>query len=145
VATEAMIAMADRQPTRAVGINNPDATLHRPRSDEQVEAEERAAAGRSIVRLTLGRHACAELMSCPRHGRKACGRHRRCSHPQHADDLALAVEALQAFGLAEHEPVTQLRCSTCHRRKAVSQFARSNETCKPCLSTKKAAREAGMA
>lgn len=138
MATEAAIGIAARgdynPPASATMHHEGDATLYRPRAAAQVEADERRQAARSVIRLALGRHACPALASHPK----------PCLDPRHKDDVRDAREVLQTCGLADHEPVTQLRCSTCHRRKAVSQFAKSNETCKPCLSAKKAAREAGM-
>lgn len=142
MATESMIAAACRNPTRAVGISNPDATLYRPRGYEDVETEERARAGREVLRLVLAGHDCAALPACPKHGRDVCDC-RLCLHPDHADDMALALEALETLGLKDADALT-LQCSTCHLVKAVDRFPKGRETCKTCLYRRsKAAREAG--
>jgi hypothetical protein len=143
VATEAMIAAACRNPTRAVSISNPDATLYRPRGYEDAEAEERAKAGRQVLRLVLAGHDCAALPACPDHGRDVCDCH-PCLHPDHADDMALALEALETFGLKDADALTR-RCSTCHLVKNADRFPNGKETCKTCLYRRsKAAREAGQ-
>lgn len=141
MATESMIAAACRNPTRAVGISNPDATLYRPRGYEDVEAEERAKAARSVVRMALGRHSCPDLAACARHGREL-GRRRACKHPQHVVDMAVALEVLEALGLKDGGLTTHRKCSTCHLSKSVERFPKGRDTCKTCLHKKsKAGRE----
>jgi hypothetical protein len=139
-----MIDAAMRTPTRSVGAHNPDATLHRPRLPEDVEAEERAAAARSVVRMVLGRHSCPRLAACPKHGQDLCDCV-PCTHSEHATDVADARDALLAFGMASCAPLTHRTCCTCHRSKPLSRFSKKNLTCKERLSAKKAEREAGLA
>lgn len=135
MATEAMIAMAARKPTRPVGVNNPDATLHQPRGYEDADAEERRKAVRTVIRLALGRHDCPALASRPK----------PCRDRRHKADARDAREVLETCGLADTEPVAQLRCSTCHRSKPVNRFPKSIQTCKACLAKKKTDREARLA
>lgn len=147
MATSKMIDIASRDWKPGVSAtmhHEAEAVLYRPRMDADFEAQERAKASRSVLRMALGRHDCPRLAPCDEHGQEPCDC-RPCHHPNHADDTALAGEALLAFGLAEQERPTHWTCSTCHRVKAVSRFAKTNQTCKECLSKKKAAREAGVA
>ena len=149
MATSKMIDMAARGDwlpgVSATMHHEAESSLHRPRSSQEEEAAERRKAGRTVLRMALGRHDCAELDPCPKHGVKPCSRHRRCSHLQHDDDMALALEGLQALGLADSGVLTR-KCSTCHLVKAADKFPKERETCKSCLyGRSKAAREAGQA
>lgn len=148
MATSKMIDMAARGDwlpgVSAAMHHEAESSLYRPRSSEEQEAAERRKAGRTVLRMALGRHGCAELDPCPKHGVKACSCHRRCSHPQHDGDWALAVEALQALGLADSGVITR-KCSTCHLVKPADKFPKDRETCRSCLyGRSKAARKAGQ-
>jgi hypothetical protein len=139
-----MIDWAMRGQTKPVGVSNPEAVLHRPRGYEDAEAVERGKAARSVIQMALGRHNCAKLPACPEHGKAVC-ECVPCLDPRHVEDLQRAREALQAFGLAEMAPAADLTCSTCHKVKPRSCYSKSNQTCRACLSEKKAVREAKQA
>jgi hypothetical protein len=142
-----MIDMAAREYRPGVPAtmhHEAEAVLTRPRASQDVEAAERAAAVRSVIRMALSRHNCPRVAACAEHGQDVCDC-RPCLHPEHAADASLAHETLRACGLAENERVTHLVCSTCHKSRVVSAFSKKNQTCKECLSEKKRAREAGMA
>ena len=146
MATSNMIEAAARGPAKpgvsAAVHRAADAALYRPRSSGDAEETERLTTIRQVIRMALGRHNCARLPACPAHGQDRCDCN-PCRHPQHGDDMALAAGALRALGLADEARTTHLTCGTCHRSKAVSQFSARHQTCKSCLSEKKAAREAG--
>lgn len=120
-----------------------DAALYRPRSSGDAEAAEHRTTIRQVIRMALGRHDCARLPACPAHGQARCNCN-PCRHPQHGNDMALAAATLRAFGLVDESRITHLMCGTCHKSKALSQFSATNQTCKGCLSSKKAAREASL-
>lgn len=145
MATERMIEVAARGPFKpgvsATMHHEAEAVLLRPRAAQDVEEQERATAARMAVRMAFSRHSCPLLDACPQHGRELCDCS-PCTSAQHADDVALAVEALQALGLTETAAITRMVCSTCHRSKPLSKFSKRTTTCKDCLSAKKAAREA---
>jgi hypothetical protein len=98
-----MIEQASRGP-RKPGVSpkigsEDDVALHMPRASQDAEEAERGRAARTVVRMLLGRHDCPRLPACEAHGQKACDCH-PCRHPDHAEDAALAGEALQSFGLS---------------------------------------------
>ena len=148
MATSKMIEAAARGPAKP-GVSPTvqiaaNAALHQPRGSAEVEEAERLTTIRQVIRMALGRHDCAKLPACPAHGQVQCECN-PCRHPQHADDMALAAGTLRGLGLVDESRSTHLMCGTCHRSKAVSQFSARHQTCKSCLSSKKAAREAGLA
>lgn len=102
MATSKLIEQASHRPRGAVApkIGSEDeVTLHMPRATREVEEAERGRAARTVVRMLLGRHACPRLPACEVHGRESCGCN-PCHHPDHAEDAALAGEALESFGLS---------------------------------------------
>jgi hypothetical protein len=147
MATSKMIEAAARGPAKpgvsAAVHRAADAALYRPRSPGDAEEAERLTTIRQVIRMALGRHDCARLPACPEHGQGRCACN-PCRHPQHGDDAALAAASLRALGLVDESRITHLTCGTCHRSKALSQFAARHQTCKGCLTEKKAAREAGQ-
>ena len=147
MATSKMIEAAARGPAKpgvsAAVHRVADAALYRPRSAGDAEEAEQRTTIRQVIRMALGRHDCARLPACQVHGQELCECN-PCRHPQHGDDMALAAAALRAFGLVDETRSTHLMCGTCHRSKAVSQFSARHQTCKGCLSSKKAAREASL-
>jgi hypothetical protein len=103
MATSDMIDQASRGPYKP-GVSpkvsgDDDVTLHMPRASQEVEEAERGKAARTVVRMLLGRHSCPQLLACPAHGRERCDCE-PCHHPAHAEDAALAGEALRSFGLS---------------------------------------------
>lgn len=147
MATSKMIEAAARGPAKpgvsAAVHRAADAALYRPRSSGDVEEAERLTTIRQVIRMALGRHDCARLPACPAHGQGRC-KCNPCRHPRHGDDVALAAGTLRGLGLVDESRTTHLMCGTCHRSKAVSQFSGTNQTCKGCLSEKKAARVASL-
>ena len=135
MATTKMIDLAaqgDRMPSVPATMHHEaESSLYRPRASEDAEALERVAAGRTVLRMVLGRHGCGDLAVCACHGRDLCPE-RSCSHAEHGDDVVLAVEALEAFGLKVADAPAR-RCSTCHLVRSADRFPGGKETCKTCL------------
>ncbi|WP_144070232.1 hypothetical protein [Nonomuraea indica] len=142
MATSKMIDQALWQPRPAAGsdLHAASLTLHQPRADQDAEAAEHAKAGRSMVRLALGRHDCVLLPACPAHGRELCGCV-TCDNPAHAGDVDLLDLALKASGLRDEPRDTHRDCSVCHKPRRLDRFAHASDVCKYCQADAKAARK----